>query len=138
MSSFKEVTGRVIVNNREVFKMYNMLPETKGPIVAVRVVGYMTSQDYKTLLPHIKNRIAQQGKIRIIIELKDFKSIEILGILKSLPYSFKYANNIEKKAIITDENWVYTWTKIFSPFSKTKVRCFPSSQAEQAWEWVRK
>ena len=118
--------------------MYNILPETKNHIIAVRVEGYMRSQDYKTLLPYIKNRIEQYGKIRILVELKDFKGVEILGILRALPYALRYARHLEKKAIITDEKWVYAWSKLFSPFFKTKVRCFPSAQIEKAWEWVRK
>jgi hypothetical protein len=117
--------------------MYNILPESKDHIIAVRVVGYMRSQDYQTLLPHLKRRVELLGKVSLIVELKDFKGIEILGILRAIPYTFKYGKYIEKKAIITDENWVYTWTSLFSTFSKTKVRCFPSTQVEQAWEWVK-
>lgn len=118
--------------------MYNILPATNDHIIAVRVEGYMRSQDYQTLLPHLKRRIELRGKIRLIVELKDFKGVEIRGIFRTIPYAFKYGRHIEKKAIITDETWVYTWTNLFSPFFKTKVRCFPSTQVEQAWEWVKK
>ena len=118
--------------------MYSILPETKDHIIVIRVVGYMGSQDYQTLLPHLKKRIGQHGKIRLLIELKDFHGIEILGLFKALPYTLKFGKHIEKKAILTDEKWIYTWTALLSPFTKTKVRCFPSTKGEEAREWVRK
>jgi len=118
--------------------MYNILPETKGHIIAIRIMDYMRVQDYQTLLPHLKKRIEQHGKIRLLVELKDFNGVEILGLLKALPYALRYGKYVEKKAILTDEPWVYTWTAFLSSFSKTKVRCFPSSEGEKAREWIRK
>lgn len=118
--------------------MYSILRQSKDHIIAIHIEDYMRAQDYHTLLPHLKRRIEQHGKIRLLIELEEFKGVEILGVLKALPYAFRYGKYVEKKAIITDEPWIYTWTKLLSPLSKTTVRCFPTTKAEQAWEWLRK
>jgi len=118
--------------------MYNILPETKDYLIAIRVEGVMTSQDYQTLLPYLKSRIEQHGRIRVLVELKDFKGIEILGLLRTLPYVFKYGRRVQKKAILTDEPWVYRWAKLFTPFYRTKVRCFPTTEGEQARDWIRR
>jgi hypothetical protein len=118
--------------------MYNILPETKGNNIAIRVQGYMNSQDIKTLLPYLKHRIEQHGRIRILVELRNVNGIEMLAILRTLPFSFKYSKRVEKKAVVTDERWVYTWANLLSPLSKTQVRCFPNKDMEKAWDWVRK
>jgi hypothetical protein len=118
--------------------MYHILQETKGPIIAIRIEGYMTSQDYKTLMPYVKNRISQYGRIRFLIELKDFKGFKIVSLLKVGFYAIKYGRRVAKKAVMTDEPWVYSWASFLSPFFKTKVRCFPTTEGEKAREWVRR
>lgn len=118
--------------------MYHILPEVYHDIIAIRVEGSMSSQEYKTLIPHIKRRLEQQSRIRVLFELNNIEDGENLGILKIIYFSFRYNKQIEKKAIITDEKWIYTCIKILSPFFKTKVRCFPRTEVEDGWEWVRK
>jgi len=118
--------------------MYHILPKSEGNIIGVHVIGRMRRQDYETLLPFIEDVIHEHGTIRIVSDLRDFKGIEVLGVLKTLPFAFKYASHVEKEAVITDKGWVYTWAKILSPFFKTEVRCFPHSKVEEAWEWIKK
>jgi hypothetical protein len=116
--------------------MYHIFPMSEGDIIALRVEGYMRAEDYATLLPLIEKRIHQYGMIRILVDLKEFKGVEIWGIIKTLPYAFKYASHVEKKAIITDQKWIHRLTKLSTPFFKTEVRCFSIAHTEQAWEWV--
>ena len=118
--------------------MYHILRETKNHIIAIQVEDYMSAQDYKTILPYLKCRIGQYGSIRILIELKNFKGVEMLGVIQSLPYIFKYMWHVEKEVFITNEDWINTWVNLFTPFVKTKIRCFPSAQREQAWKWLQK
>jgi len=117
--------------------MYHILPESEGNLIAIRVEGIMRLKDYKTLLPFIKTAIRKHGTIRSISDLRNFKNVEFRGILKMLPYAFKYSSRIEKNAIITDIHWIHTLNKVLSPFFSTQLRCFPNSEIEKAWEWVR-
>lgn len=117
--------------------MYNILPETKGHIIVIRIKESLTSQDHKTLLPYLKKRTEENGKIRLLIELQDFEGVEFLGLLKMLSYLLKHGKHIEKKAIITDEEWISRWTSLLSPLSKAKIRCFSTTKDEEAREWVR-
>ncbi len=112
--------------------MYHILPESQGNIIGICVEERMHAEDYATLLPYMKDLIIKHGTIRILADLRKYKGIEMRGILKALPYSFKYASRVEKKAVITDKHWMYTTVIFFSPFFKTEVRCFPSSAADKA------
>ncbi|MBA3813952.1 MAG: STAS/SEC14 domain-containing protein [Alphaproteobacteria bacterium] len=118
--------------------MYNILPETKDHIIVIRIEGYTNSQDIKTLLPYLTHRIKKHGKIRILVILKEVSGIEMFGFLKTIPFFFKYRKIIEKKAILTDEIWVYKWTNIFKSLFNTKIHCFPSYELVKAWEWLEK
>lgn len=118
--------------------MYHILSESHDNVIGIRIDGYMCAEDYDTLLPFLRNFIAHYGTIRIVSDLRGFKSVSFWGILKTLPFAFKYSSCVEKKAVITDQRWIYTWLRILSPFFQTDVRCFPPSKAEEAWEWARK
>ena len=51
--------------------MYNILPKTKGHIVAIRVEERMTSQDYRTLLPYLKSRASLGLSFRNLRNVND-------------------------------------------------------------------
>lgn len=118
--------------------MYHILPETNENTIGILVKGWVGVQDYKTLLPYLDGILAKQGNIRILSDLRSYEGTEFRAILKVLPSVFKYASRVEKKAVITDEHWVYALTRFLAFFFKTEVRCFPSSEIEKAWEWVKK
>ncbi|OJW52702.1 MAG: hypothetical protein BGO67_09585 [Alphaproteobacteria bacterium 41-28] len=116
--------------------MYTILPESRENVIWIQVKGHMGPQDYATLFPYLDEIIARHGTIRILTDLREFQGVEFWAVLKTPPTAFKYSSKIEKKAVITDENWIYSWTKLLAPFLKTEVRCYPSSRIEEAWKWV--
>lgn len=118
--------------------MYHILPESHENVIGIHVTGEMSAEDYKTLLPFLEKIIIRYDTLRVVSDLREFKSVSFKGILKTLPFAFKYSSRVTRKAVITDKSWIYTWARLLAPFFKTEVRCFPSSQVESAWEWVEK
>lgn len=118
--------------------MYRILPESQGNTIGIHVEGQIRVEDYATLLPFISKVIDHHGNIRILSDLSGFKGTNFRAIAKIIPYLYKNASHVEKKAIITDEQWIYNWAKFLGAFFKTEVRCYPSSQIDRAWEWVSK
>ena len=118
--------------------MYHILPKSIDNVIGIRVEGQMRTEDYETLLPFLLSMIKKYGTIRILFDLSDLKSIQFRGILKAFSYTLKFHSKIEKKAIITNQKWIYTWAKLLAPFFKTEVRCFSKNKIEQAWTWVKK
>ncbi len=118
--------------------MYHILSKSRDNVIGIRVTGYMSAEDYDTLLPFVEKMITRYNTIRVVSDLREFKSVSFWGTLKTLPFAFKYSSHVDRKAVITDQSWIYTWSRVLSPFFKTDVRCFPSSQADKAWEWIEK
>jgi len=117
--------------------MYHILPMSKENVIGVRIEGDMSTKDYATLLPLLETLILKYGMIRVLVDLEDFKGVKAWGMIKSLPFSFKYASHVEKKAVITNQSWVRRLTKLSAPFFKTEVRCFSKTHTDEAWNWVR-
>lgn len=118
--------------------MYHILPKTKDNVIGISIEEQIGTKEYETLLPFIESMIKKYGKIRILADLKDLKSVEFRGILKVLSFLFKFSSQIEKKAIITNQKWIYTWAKFLAFFFKTEIQCFPVRKTEQAWQWIKK
>jgi len=118
--------------------MYNVLPESSEHILIIRIEGYTNSQDINTLLPYLKNRLKSHNKIRILLILEKPTGIELFCILKLILFFFKHGNNIEKKAILTDEIWIHKWVHVFSSFFKSKMDSFLLKDQEDAWNWLKK
>ena len=118
--------------------MYHILPQSHDNIIGIRVIDEIRSEDYETLLPFVEEMIKEHKSIRLLIDLEEFKGIQFLTVMRNVPLTFKYRNSVEKKAIITDQNWVSTWAQILSPFFQTLVRCFARENYEDAWEWIER
>lgn len=118
--------------------MYHILTQSQENIIGLRIEGFLRAEDCKTLLPFIERKIIKHGAIRILSDLRDFRGIKFRGVLKAFPFAFKYSSRIDKKAVVTDQRWIYTWVKLLTPFFKTEIHCFPTLKEEEAWEWVKK
>lgn len=118
--------------------MYNIMRESKGNVLGIKVTQELRSEDYATLLPFTQQLILHHGSIRVLTDLTEFDHPNHWANLKAALRILKYSKFVEKDAIISDASWVLSFAKLVSPFFKTEVRVFPSHRAQQAWDWVRR
>jgi len=118
--------------------MYHVSHKSHTNVIGITIKDQLGVDDMKTLLPFMRRSINTHGKIRLLLDLRDFQGVESKGVLKIFRVGFKQRFHVEKKAIIADQHWIYLWGKCLFLFSKTEVRCFPSHDEEKAWEWISK
>ncbi len=118
--------------------MYNIMHESTGNVVGIKVTKELKSEDYATLLPFTHQLILQRGMIRVLTDLTDFDHPNHWANFKAAFRILRYSKFVEKDAIISDAPWVLTFAKLVSPFFKTEVRVFPSHQSKEAWDWAKR
>ena len=118
--------------------MYHISAKSQENVIGIHIERQLGVKDTQTLLPFLEMCIKKHGSIRVLGDLKDFKGIEFLGLLKVLLFVFRYRSRLDKKIVITDQKWVKNWVQFLSPFFKTDIQCFPKEKIEEAWEWVSK
>ena len=118
--------------------MYHILPESEGNVIGIKIIDGLRPEDYETLFPFIDQFIAEHEMIRVLYDLRDLKHIYFRALFKVLFRRIRDASHVDKKAIVTDEQWIYILEKLSSPFFRTEVRLFPSTAVEEAWEWVKR
>jgi hypothetical protein len=60
--------------------MFQMLPESSGRLVALRVAGKLTKEDMVTVTPPLEEKIRENGKVDLLCDMTDLHgSRRVLG-----------------------------------------------------------
>lgn len=118
--------------------MYEFLPEDAGSLLALRVSGKLSEADYNQLGQHLSDRVAKEGTLRILIEMRDFKGWETFAAMwEDLKLDVKHYRDIERIAMVGDEAWQEWMTKLSTPFLPGHVRYFELTARDEAVAWLK-
>jgi len=119
--------------------MVEVLPESQGDIVGVRVSGKLTDKEYKgTLIPALDQAIQAHGTMRLLCYMdKDFKGWELGAAWDDLTYWLKHKNDFSKLALVGATKWIETATKWSSHIMGGEIKFFPIEGLPKAWEWIK-
>lgn len=107
-----------------------------GKIAILKATGKLAAEDYEFFVPEIERLMNQHGKIRILLELHDFRGWSAGALWEDLKFDVKHFNDIERLAIVGDKKWEKGMAIFCKPFTTAKVRYFDMSQADEAREWI--
>ncbi len=117
--------------------MQEIMPESQGKILGVRISGSFNSDEYQSLLiPRLKNIIQEHGGVRFLLCLED--SFQGFGLSDLLNDAFvqEYADNFEKIAILSGSMWSRLELRAASLLI-SRVNIFSLDELPEAWEWLR-
>ncbi|RMH08310.1 MAG: STAS/SEC14 domain-containing protein [Nitrospirae bacterium] len=117
--------------------MYRVLDETSGNAVGIKVEGTLTREDYEMLVPYLERLIAESGPINLVCEMSQFTGMDVGAFWEDFKFSLHHLKDFRRIAIVGGQAWLEWMAKGVEPFLKTELRCFPSTDYEQAWNWVR-
>jgi len=117
--------------------MLQLLEESKGDLVALRISGHVDINDYDVMLPVLEEKIKQYGKISVYAELQELEDISFKALWQDLKFDFKHASDFKKAALVGEQKWLDWLTIAASPFTTAKVKHFTLEQRQQALDWVQ-
>lgn len=117
--------------------MLEILPQSTGNVVAMRVNGKLVHEDYQQFIPQLENVIEQYGSLRCYCEMTNFEGITWQALMDEMQFDVKHATQIERCAMVSDSAWSQ-WLSDFTKmvFPNAQIECFTSNQTEEAWNWV--
>ena len=83
------------------------------------------------------NLVEQYGKVRWYYAMQDFEGWALESWIKELKMDIKYANDIEKLAMVGDKKWEEWMTEFIKPFTSAEVKYFDLSEKVEAMKWVK-
>jgi hypothetical protein len=113
------------------------LQETgSGTVLDVRVSGKLSKADYERFVPEVEAKIKEQGKLRILMEMCDFRGWELGALWEDIKFDLKHFGDIERLAMVGDKKWEEWMAKFCGPFTKARIRYFDQSEADKARSWI--
>jgi hypothetical protein len=117
------------------FQTIDGMPDT---VIAVRGVGRISADDYRTVLdPAIERTTSGGRKARLYLELGDgFEGYEPSAMLADASVGMGHWRSFERIGLVTDTDWVRHAMHLFGPLIPGDVRVFPVTEAGNARAWV--
>lgn len=118
--------------------MYEILPESTGNIIGVRVSGELTEADYDRLVPSLEARVREHGPLRILFLMEDWHGWDSLGALwEDAKGDVRLNEHVKRLAMVGEEDWERWMTTLSKPFAEGTLRYFDRAQLDEAWAWIR-
>lgn len=119
--------------------MIEILP-SPDHVVAIRVAGTLTGDDYDQVTGVIDAKLAAHERIGVLVDLTDFQDITAEAALKDLRYDLKMLFKLKRfprEAVVTDARWLQTLARVAGPLIPfVDIRAFGSADRAEALAWV--
>lgn len=107
-----------------------------GNILEVHVSGRLATEDYRVLVPEFERLVQTQGKIRILLQMKDFHGWNPGALWEDIKFDAKHFADIERIAMVGEKKWQKAMSQFCRPFTTAHIRYFDQMQIEEAEAWL--
>jgi len=119
------------------FEVMDGLP---GDVLALRVVGVITRQDYdETLAPLVEEKLKTHDKLKCLIVLDDeYATYAGDAAWSDTKFGISHARDFTHIALVTDIGWITNAAKLFMMLAPYKFKAFAVSDLEEAKSWIKR
>jgi len=119
--------------------MVEILSESQGNVVGIKVSGKLTDKEYKEILiPKLEVVLKASGKIRFLCYMdSNFEGWEMAAAWDDLTFWLNHRNDFSKLAVVGGTKWVEVGTKLSARIMGGQVEVFPVEELQRAWEWIK-
>jgi len=117
--------------------MFEILPvNSNDNILAFKVTGKLTDNDYKQFLPTLEEAIRKSGPLSLYVEMQDFEGWEVKAAWDDLRFDLQHDDDFKRIAIIADQPFLHAAIKFVNFFSHIDMRFFNKDESAIAWDWL--
>ena len=118
--------------------MITKMSESKGNVLGLKIIGDVTKEDFKILLPEVQALVDKEGSISLLLDMTQFKGEDINAWRADFNFSRTYRKKINKMAVVGNKTWEKWLTKLVEPFyHSTEAKFFDPINIEAAWKWLK-
>lgn len=119
--------------------MYEILPQSDGPVIGLRISDTLTRGDFDALGNELRRRTSGGQRLKVLILMEDFRGWQDAGaLLKDMQVEAQAARHIDRLAIVGETRWQEWLSRLAEPLGRGMLRYFEHDDLEQAWEWLRR
>lgn len=102
-------------------------------LVNVAVLGEFTLADFKEFEQHMLYNIRFQGKVNLLVDLRDMLKYTLDVAWEEIKFSREHARDFGKVAVVTTDQWI-AWSAWLSRlFVDADIRVFEDYDEALAW-----
>ncbi|QDV85796.1 STAS/SEC14 domain-containing protein [Planctomycetes bacterium TBK1r] len=114
-----------------------IVEHAEGKIIEVQVSGRLSKEAYDAFLPMTEERIAEFGKIRMLVVLHDFHGWDAGALWEDIKFDLKHHGHIERLAIVGENKWEKGMAVFCKPFTSAMIQYFDIADVAKAREWIQ-
>ncbi len=117
--------------------MIEILPETEGNVVGLRLAGEIGASDYEEMPPEFDRIVSNYAGVRIMLDWENLVGWTEQGESNAFFARISYRKfDIERIAIVGDKKWRRE-AGMVEEIMGCDVRMFESVDKEAAWRWLK-
>jgi len=111
-----------------------------GDVVALKVSGIVTSQDYRDMLvPLVEAKLKAHDKLKFLVVIDDdFVSYSPEAAWDDARFGLGHWADFGRIAVVTDIGWIRTATRLFAPLMPGELHIFALDELEDAKRWIKR
>ncbi|MFH1781653.1 MAG: STAS/SEC14 domain-containing protein [Patescibacteria group bacterium] len=117
--------------------MYDILTESNGKNVGVKVVGRITKEDEDKLIERVNQVVAEHGKINVLFDFTDFTSAELKAEIEDFQWLQAHKDKIIKMAAVGSKKYEKMCAEFVKLIFHGDYKYFEESQLLEAWAWLK-
>ncbi len=118
--------------------MMELLSESQGGFLSVRIAGLVTDEDFQAIAPEFERAIAATDKpINGLIDWSELEGWDDAAAADTFMLRIKVRSRIRRVAILADAKWRDEVASLADIISEAEVRQFPTSARESALAWLQ-
>lgn len=114
----------------------DLRPESDGKVLDVLLTGTLQKEDYVHFVPAVEKAIAEHGKLRLLVEMRNFHGWAPGALWEDVKFDVKHFRDFERIAMAGDKKWERGMATFCKPFTTAKIRYFPADQVGEARAWL--
>ncbi len=118
--------------------MLEELDGRDGDIVGFKVTGRFTGGQMKAFANRLEAVVAEFGPVRLLVELEDFRGIELDVLWQKAKFTFAHLRDIERMAVVGDRLWEEWWVKMAGALLRAETSYFDETDIDAAWAWLKR
>lgn len=119
--------------------MIELIKTPAADILGLRIDGKIREDDITEMKEALEAQLLHYPKVNIYVELKNFNGITLKALWQHIKKMLPRATKINKKAVITDTNWVHSVgaaSSKLAPLFDLQVKTFTFADKAAAMKWV--
>jgi hypothetical protein len=125
--------------NGKVEKMIQILDESQGKILGVRLTGKVTDDDYeKIFIPELQKIISAYGNVSCLYYMDvGFEGWKAGALWEDAKFGLRHKKTFDKIAVVGGPDWARWAAKVGGHLVSGELRTFPTEELEKAWAWIK-